>query len=198
MQQNGSSYRVKNYTKCLKEIWGKSTFVRVSARFELTRVRVIGSQLYIFLCYYNEPYYFIWHSSLPRNKTLELKTIDVQCFYFVWAFCSKRYVLDDVLVFSRLGFRCSLWFGLVPLAFKKRLSGREARAHINRANKLLTLPRLSKTWIAPSNGQIALQWITRESNCPFHWIEICTTDSAIHLLNWGLVISCRSRVPACS
>ena len=155
MQQNGSSYRVKNYTKCLKEIRGKSTFVRVSARFELTRVRVIGSQLYIFLCYYNEPYYFIWHSSLPRNKTLELKTIDVQCFYFVWAFCSKRYVLDDVLVFSRLDFRCSL-SGSVLFLFKKRLSGWGARAHINRANKLLTLPRLSKKWIAPSNGQIAL------------------------------------------
>ena len=33
-----------HYSKCEKEILGKSTLVRVSARFELARVRVIGSQ----------------------------------------------------------------------------------------------------------------------------------------------------------
>ena len=43
----GSSYRGQNYsnTKCMKEILGKSTQVRVSARFELARVRVIESRL---------------------------------------------------------------------------------------------------------------------------------------------------------
>ena len=33
-----------HYSKCETEIQGKSTLVRVSARFELARVRVIGSQ----------------------------------------------------------------------------------------------------------------------------------------------------------
>ena len=48
----GSSYRgfelqrVKLQWNCKKEIQGKSTLVRVSARFQLARVRVIGSQLY--------------------------------------------------------------------------------------------------------------------------------------------------------
>ena len=35
-----------NYSKCQKEIKGKSLLVRVRARFKLARVRVIGSQLY--------------------------------------------------------------------------------------------------------------------------------------------------------
>ena len=43
----GSSYRGQNYSKCKMEIQGKSTLVRVRARFELARVRVIGSQLYL-------------------------------------------------------------------------------------------------------------------------------------------------------
>ena len=34
-----------SYSKCMTEIQRKSIFVRVNARFELTRVRVIGSQL---------------------------------------------------------------------------------------------------------------------------------------------------------
>ena len=38
----GSSYRNKNYSKCMKEIQGKSILVRLSARLELARVRVIG------------------------------------------------------------------------------------------------------------------------------------------------------------
>ena len=38
VQQNGSSYRGKNDRKCMKEIQGKSTFFRVSARFELSEV----------------------------------------------------------------------------------------------------------------------------------------------------------------
>ena len=42
-----SSYRGYNYSKCMKEIQQKSTLVRVSARFELAGVRVVGSQLYI-------------------------------------------------------------------------------------------------------------------------------------------------------
>ena len=33
----------------MTEIQGKSILVRVSARFELARVRVIGSQLYFYL-----------------------------------------------------------------------------------------------------------------------------------------------------
>ena len=37
-----------HYSKCEKEIQGKSTFVRVSARFELARVRVIGSQPHLY------------------------------------------------------------------------------------------------------------------------------------------------------
>ena len=45
----GSSYRGNNYSKYLKKIQGKSISVRVSARFELARVRVIGSRLY-FIC----------------------------------------------------------------------------------------------------------------------------------------------------
>ena len=53
----GSSYRgfelprvrvSKCNSKCKKEIQGKSTSVRVSARFELARVRVFESQLYMF------------------------------------------------------------------------------------------------------------------------------------------------------
>ena len=44
-----SSYRGSNYSKCMTEIQGKSILVRVSARFELVRVRVIGSQLYFSL-----------------------------------------------------------------------------------------------------------------------------------------------------
>ena len=35
----------------MTEIQGKSLLVRVSARFELARVRVIGSQLYVFSPY---------------------------------------------------------------------------------------------------------------------------------------------------
>ena len=42
----GSSYRGQNCSKCMTEIQGKSILVRVSARFELARVRVIGSRLY--------------------------------------------------------------------------------------------------------------------------------------------------------
>ena len=37
------------YSKSMTEIQGKSILVRVSARFELARVRVIGSQLYYIL-----------------------------------------------------------------------------------------------------------------------------------------------------
>ena len=44
----GSSYRELNYSKCVRKIQGKSTLVRVNARFELAKVRVIGSQLYKF------------------------------------------------------------------------------------------------------------------------------------------------------
>ena len=43
----GSSYRGQNYSKCMNEIHGKSILVRVSARFELARVRVIGIRLYV-------------------------------------------------------------------------------------------------------------------------------------------------------
>ena len=43
----GSSYRRKITVICMTEFQGKSILVRViSARFELARVRVIGSQLY--------------------------------------------------------------------------------------------------------------------------------------------------------
>ena len=50
--EGGSSYRGfelprVNYSKCMTEIQGKSILVRVSASFELVRVRVIGSRLYI-------------------------------------------------------------------------------------------------------------------------------------------------------
>ena len=41
-----SNYRGQNYSECMTEIQGKPILVRVSARFELTRVRVIGSRLY--------------------------------------------------------------------------------------------------------------------------------------------------------
>ena len=34
-------------SECMTEIQGKSILVRVSARFELARVRVIGSRLYL-------------------------------------------------------------------------------------------------------------------------------------------------------
>ena len=44
-----SSYRGSNYSKCMTEIQGKSILVRVSARFELARVRVIGSRLYLLI-----------------------------------------------------------------------------------------------------------------------------------------------------
>ena len=37
-----------NYSKCMTEIQEKSTLVRVNARFELAKVRVIGSQPYKF------------------------------------------------------------------------------------------------------------------------------------------------------
>ena len=40
-----------HYSKCKKEIQGKSTLVRVSARFKLARVRVIGRQLQKLLGY---------------------------------------------------------------------------------------------------------------------------------------------------
>ena len=101
--------------KMAENVWRKSTGNRLL--FELARGSSYRkSTIHIsLLLRWVESYYFIWHSSLPRNKTLELKTFDVQCFYFVWAFCSKRYALDDVLVFSRLDCRCSLWFGLVPI-----------------------------------------------------------------------------------
>ena len=41
----GSSYREKNYSKCMNEIHGKSILVQVSVRFELAGVRVIGIRL---------------------------------------------------------------------------------------------------------------------------------------------------------
>ena len=37
-----------NYSKCMTEIQEKSTLVRVNAKFELAKVRVIGSQPYKF------------------------------------------------------------------------------------------------------------------------------------------------------
>ena len=37
----GSSYRGSNYSKCMKEIQGKSILVRVTARFELSGVDCI-------------------------------------------------------------------------------------------------------------------------------------------------------------
>ena len=42
-----------NCSECMTEIQGKSMLVRVSARFELVRVRIIGSGLYnhAALCY---------------------------------------------------------------------------------------------------------------------------------------------------
>ena len=43
----GSSYWGQNYSKWKKEIQGKSILVQVSARFELVRVWVIGSWLYM-------------------------------------------------------------------------------------------------------------------------------------------------------
>ena len=43
----GSSYWGQNYSKGKKEIQGKSTLVQVSVRFELVRVWVIGSWLYM-------------------------------------------------------------------------------------------------------------------------------------------------------
>ena len=45
---HGSSYRGYYYSQCMKEIKGKSILVRVSARFELATVRVIGSRLYFY------------------------------------------------------------------------------------------------------------------------------------------------------
>ena len=60
----GSSYqgfelpRVKYYSTWKKEILGKSTLVWVSARFELVRVRVIGSQMY---------YFYYWCLFLSRT-----------------------------------------------------------------------------------------------------------------------------------
>ena len=39
----------------MKEIQGKSIFVRLSARFELARVRVIGSRLYKFIFSWSIP-----------------------------------------------------------------------------------------------------------------------------------------------
>ena len=45
----GSNYRGLNYSEFMTEIQGKSILVRVSARFELARVRVIGSQLHLLL-----------------------------------------------------------------------------------------------------------------------------------------------------
>ena len=48
----------------MTEIQGKSILVRVSARFELVRVRVIGSQLYIFLV---SAYDVMEHFAFPGN-----------------------------------------------------------------------------------------------------------------------------------
>ena len=45
---HGLSYRGYYYSQCMKEIKGKSILVRVSARFELATVRVIGSRLYFY------------------------------------------------------------------------------------------------------------------------------------------------------
>ena len=45
--KHASSYRGQNYSECMTEIQGKSILVRVSGRFELARVRVIGSRLYM-------------------------------------------------------------------------------------------------------------------------------------------------------
>ena len=44
--EDSSSY--DKYSKCMKEIQGKSILVRFIARFELAMVRVIGRRLYIF------------------------------------------------------------------------------------------------------------------------------------------------------
>ena len=48
----GSSYQGRNYSECMTEIQGKPILVRVSARLELARVRVIGSRLYIIFTLY--------------------------------------------------------------------------------------------------------------------------------------------------
>ena len=45
--KHASSYRGQNYSECMTEIQGKSILVRVSGRFELAGVRVIGSRLYM-------------------------------------------------------------------------------------------------------------------------------------------------------
>ena len=51
----GSSYRRQSYSNCMEEINLNSILVRVSARFELARVRVIESKLYTqYTCFGDE------------------------------------------------------------------------------------------------------------------------------------------------
>ena len=57
----GSSYRGYNNSKYMKEIQGKSILFRVSARFELGRVRVIESRLYKLIS--------SWSISCTRHKS---------------------------------------------------------------------------------------------------------------------------------
>ena len=51
----------------MSEIHGKSMLVRISARFELARVRVIGSQLYFTSVSKTVKIFTITVSDLPKN-----------------------------------------------------------------------------------------------------------------------------------
>ena len=75
--------RKRYYSKCMTEIQGKSILVRVSTRFELARVRVIGSRLY----FYN----IVRWSSMLKQFCKTTKNIEKYIYKYpygqFWSFC---------------------------------------------------------------------------------------------------------------
>ena len=64
-----------HYSKCKKEIQGKSTLVRVSARFNLAKVRVIGRQLQKLLGYKRLEILYL-QNGVPFTCAISFKTIN--------------------------------------------------------------------------------------------------------------------------
>ena len=67
----------------MKEIQGKSILVRVRTRFELARVRVIGSQLYVQTIYYPH---------LNTTRRVDLFTCKRACKAVIGRICTRRHL----------------------------------------------------------------------------------------------------------
>ena len=114
----------------MMKIQGKSILVRVSARFELARVRVIGSQLYSLIKFtasvdsclssYISCRYFTWHNdNVDRASNFRFWiwiTSDAEAFEINYrTFCTLAAFLETFLLLAFLWF--SFWERFLVFAF---------------------------------------------------------------------------------